>query len=66
MAKVQLLEFVCLDSLSKLPIIRIHEDNVTAIIQVSEIQNLMVCGEHPNPQAYGSDHFMVLPWPRRL
>ena len=65
LAKVQVLDFISLDAKTRLPIIKIHDDNLQTLIKMDHIGSVIVCAEHPDADVFGAGHFLVLPWPRQ-
>ncbi len=64
-AKVQVLDDCGLCPKSKLPVLRLHEKNLTTIVLLKHIGAIAVIGAHPDPLLASQDHYFGLPWPRR-
>jgi len=65
LAKVQILDYVAPDDLTRLPIVVMSSANREAIVELTRIGRVIVCARHPNPNE-GADRFLVLPWPRQM
>lgn len=64
-AKVQLLDDCGICPKSKLPVVRLRENNAVVIVRLAEIGALSVIGAHPDEEENAISHYLLLPWPRR-
>jgi hypothetical protein len=64
LAKVQVLDFVTLDAKSHHPVVSMQDNNLQSLITMDRIGPVIVCAHHPGI-AYGGNHFLILPWPRK-
>ena len=61
----QILEEIDAENKTKLPVLRLHDDNRIDIVQSDDIGPLIVIGTHTNERSSRLGHYELLPWPRQ-